>query len=41
MVKRYNKKANKKATDMARSFFRSGKSFDQFLKDSGFIKKQR
>jgi len=41
MAKKYNKKANKKATDMALSFFNSGKSLDQFLKDNGYIQKQR
>tara|TARA_R100000655_G_scaffold94568_3_gene136078 strand:+ start:2384 stop:2518 length:135 start_codon:yes stop_codon:yes gene_type:complete len=38
-MKKIDKIANKRATQMARNFFNSGKSFNQFLKDGGFLKR--
>ena len=41
MAKKINKKANKRATNMAKAFFGSGLSFDKFLKQGGYIEKKK
>ena len=39
--KRIDRQANKRATNMARRFFNSGMSFDQFLMKEGYIQKRK